>query len=344
MVDRLLVPADAKIPPEAAGGSTYQIHADLLVPRHLIPSGARFEIPRQTRSGAATPPPRFVVAKRLVPVNAQIGVESAASMESGRARWAQEQANVFKDAMLPKASIGHRRSPAEWMISVVVHALILTTLVIVPLFYTQTLDLAGFTATLLVAPPPPAAAPPPPPRAVAAPQPQVRKVFVSRELMMPVAIPKTVLMVRDTAQYEPEPPGLPEGVIGGVPGGEVGGVMGGILGGALTGAVIAPPPAAPAPSGKPLHVGGDVRPPHLLVRIEPKYPVLALQARTQGDVQIDAVIDVNGNVVEMHAISGPPLLIPAALNAVRQWKYEPTYLNGQPYPLELTVHVTFQLS
>jgi outer membrane biosynthesis protein TonB len=56
------------------------------------------------------------------------------------------------------------------------------------------------------------------------------------------------------------------------------------------------------------------------------------------------VIDTEGNVVEMQVISGPPLLIHAALDAVRQWKYEPTYLNDQPIAVQLIVTVTFQLS
>jgi protein TonB len=58
---------------------------------------------------------------------------------------------------------------------------------------------------------------------------------------------------------------------------------------------------------------------------------------------IEAVIDVQGNVVEMHAVSGPPLLIPAAIEALRHWKYEPTILGGQPYPVRLSVTITFRL-
>jgi len=63
----------------------------------------------------------------------------------------------------------------------------------------------------------------------------------------------------------------------------------------------------------------------------------------EGIVSIDAVIDAEGSVVEMRVLSGPPLLIPAALDAVRQWKYEPTYLNDQAIPVQLIVKVTFQL-
>jgi TonB family protein len=87
-----------------------------------------------------------------------------------------------------------------------------------------------------------------------------------------------------------------------------------------------------------------VKPPRLIYRPDPEYPRLAKQARIQGMVEIDAIIDSNGNVVQMHVMDGPPLLVAAALKAVGTWKYEPTYLNGKPWPVELTLHVTFTLS
>ena len=80
-----------------------------------------------------------------------------------------------------------------------------------------------------------------------------------------------------------------------------------------------------------------MKPPRAIYRPAPEYPILALQARIEGDVEIDAVIDKDGNVVQARAMSGPPMLIGAALKAVSGWKYEPTYLNGEPYPIELTV-------
>ena len=60
-------------------------------------------------------------------------------------------------------------------------------------------------------------------------------------------------------------------------------------------------------------------------------------------MSIDAVIDTEGNVVEMRVVSGPPLLIPAAVNAVRNWKYEPTFLNDQAIAVQLIVTVKFRL-
>jgi protein TonB len=74
------------------------------------------------------------------------------------------------------------------------------------------------------------------------------------------------------------------------------------------------------------------------------YPPLAKQTHMQGTVIIDAILDEKGDVIEMKVLSGPPLLIQAAVDAVRRWKYEPTYLNDQPVQVQLNVTVTFRLS
>jgi periplasmic protein TonB len=199
----------------------------------------------------------------------------------------------------------------------------------------------------LAAPLVPAPPPPPPPASSVVPRAAQRKALpATAKLTMPVAIPKHI-PVPSTAPESPADivAGVAGGVAGGVPGGQIGGLLGGIAGGAGPEAPPPPPAVAEAvvPSG-PLHVGGEVKAPRELYKPEPKYPLLALQSRIEGVVQIDALIDKDGNVVQARAISGPGLLIPAALEAVKHWKYEPTYLNGVPWPIELTVHVTFSLS
>lgn len=85
-----------------------------------------------------------------------------------------------------------------------------------------------------------------------------------------------------------------------------------------------------------------MRAPRLLFGPAPAYPLLARQARVAGDVVIDAVIDERGNVVEMHTISGLPILALAAMEAVRQWKYEPTTLGGEAVSVRLLVTITFE--
>jgi len=132
------------------------------------------------------------------------------------------------------------------------------------------------------------------------------------------------------------------GVPGGVAGGSLGGVIGGVIGGIKTiAAPIAPKETKPK---EPLRVGGRVREPELIKRIEPNYPELARQTHLSGAVLIDAIIDENGNVVEMKVVSGHPLLIQSAVNAVRQWKYRPTHLNDVPVPVQLIITVSFRLN
>jgi protein TonB len=94
----------------------------------------------------------------------------------------------------------------------------------------------------------------------------------------------------------------------------------------------------------PVRVGGDVKPPRLLFGPAPDYPPLARMSHLSGMVIIEAIIDEHGDVKGMRAISGHPLLIPAAMSAVSKRKYEPTVLDGQPTPIELRVEVSFSFS
>ena len=91
-------------------------------------------------------------------------------------------------------------------------------------------------------------------------------------------------------------------------------------------------------------VGGRVKAPQPLSTPQPQYPSLARGARIEGDVIIDAVIDTTGNVVEMRVVSGHPLLIQAAMNALKQWRYEPTFLNEEAVSVQLLVTIRFRLS
>jgi len=247
---------------------------------------------------------------------------------------------LFSEALLETSTTRQPNSAKKLLLSVSIHVLILVALILVPLYFTDTLNLKQFTQTMLVAPPPP---PPPPPAA----QQIVRsltpkRVFVNAgKLIAPTVIPSRVAMLKEA----PLDPDLGSGLTGGVPGGVAGGQLGGVIGGIVAEAhsVPRPPVAKSAQSGTPLRVGGRVRAPKNLLKVQPAYPPLARQSHIQGNVLIDAVIDTDGNVVEMNLVSGHPLLVPAALEAVRHWKYEPTYLNDQAVPVQLIVTVTFQL-
>jgi len=100
-----------------------------------------------------------------------------------------------------------------------------------------------------------------------------------------------------------------------------------------------PLPVAPSP----VRVGGRVREPKLLRRVEPDYPLLAKQAGIQGTVVLEATLGTNGRVEHIAVVSGHPLLVESAQRAVAQWVYEPTYLNDRPVPVLLRVTVEFIL-
>jgi protein TonB len=90
-------------------------------------------------------------------------------------------------------------------------------------------------------------------------------------------------------------------------------------------------------------VGGKVQAPRLIRQVEPEYPPLARQARVQGDVIIDSMIDTEGRVTQMKVVSGSSLLVQSAIQALEQWRYQPTLLNGQPVPVEMLVTLHFTL-
>ena len=126
-------------------------------------------------------------------------------------------------------------------------------------------------------------------------------------------------------------------VVGGVEGGVVGGVTGGIVGGLAE----APPPPPPPPA--PVRVGGNIKQPTKVKDVKPVYPAIAQSARVQGVVIIEATIGPNGAVQEAKVLRSIPLLDAAALDAVRQWQFTPTLLNGVPVPVIMTVTVNFTL-
>jgi TonB family protein len=131
----------------------------------------------------------------------------------------------------------------------------------------------------------------------------------------------------------PEPSGR---AVGGVAGGVVGGIAGGSAG-------VAPPPPPPPPPAAPVRVGGDIKPPARLKYVPAAYPPAAQSARVQGVVVVEAIIGPNGKVTDAKIIRSIPLLDAAALEAVRQWEYAPTMVNGRPVSVYMTVSVNFTL-
>lgn len=245
---------------------------------------------------------------------------------------AEEAQNTILHGLLDTPLARDDRNPLDLVISLAIHVAMIAAVILVPLAFTQVIDLNNLRATYLTMPRPPAA---PAPRPPALPEKRAYHAIQPSALTMPTVIPQKVIQFKDEAA--PDVAGI--GVEGGVPGGETGGVLGGILGGVSN--VPAPLPAAPK---KTIHrVGGDIKPPRELVRVAPTYSPIARTARVEGTVEIEAIIDEHGDVVQAHAVSGPGLLIASALEAVLKWKYEPTYLDGTPVAIEMKVQVNFHL-
>jgi len=264
-----------------------------------------------------------------------------------------EAAIIFKDLPATFPEEDKYRKPSV-VGALLFHIVLIGIVLIVPLLFPQSISQRELLITLVspIGPPPP---PPPPPiemPAVAAPQ--VTKAPVRpvtpETLVMPAAIPKEV------ARIVEEPIAPPTGVIGGVPGGVPGGIAGGVLGGILSAnansnlsPALPPPPPPPAPvvpkvsaPAAPIRVGGNVREPQPIKVVSPIYPPLASRARVSGTVVLEATLTAQGTVEEIRVISGHPLLIDAAIDAVKKWQYEPTVLNGVPVSIILTAKVRFE--
>src|SRR5215469_745575 len=249
----------------------------------------------------------------------------------------------FQSSMLELNRMKSGSKTTDFLISLALNLALLAGPAVAGLCFTDTINLKQYASTFLVAPPPPPP-PPPAPAVVSVKAPPAHKVFENAgKLLAPTAIPEKVAEIKE-APLPPDVEGF-GGVPGGVPGGVAGGSMGGVLGGVIGGVKPVATPVVPKEVKRaPIRVGGHVREPQVIKRVEPAYPALARQTHMQGVVLIDAILDEHGNVVELKVVSGPVLLIQAALDAVRQWKYEPTYLNDEPVAVQMNIIVTFQLS
>ncbi len=249
---------------------------------------------------------------------------------------------MFEQSFLDQ--VGRTRRPWTVAVSFVFQTIGVGLLILIPLLSTDTLPRAQLMS-FLVAPPPP---PPPPPPPAAAPVKVVKIVprqFDAGRLMAPKVIPKQIAMIKEE---ELPDPGASVGVVGGVPGGVPGGGPGGVIGGIIGAAPVAPPPPPKIEVQKPatpqrIRVGGNVQAARIVNQPKPVYPPLAKQARIQGTVRFTAIIGADGTIRNLQLISGHPLLVPSAQEAVKQWRYQPTLLNGEPVEVITQIDVNFTL-
>jgi periplasmic protein TonB len=251
---------------------------------------------------------------------------------------------LFADSLIDSGKSEKNRRKFATVFSILFQCLLIGVLLIVPLMFTEALPRQQLL-TFLVAPPPP---PPPPPPAAQALAKVVRQIpsdlLTSGQLRTPSRIPEKVQMIRED---ETPPPlssvgGVVGGVPGGVPGGQLGGVIGGIVG-QTSNLVAAAKMAAPGAPSR-VRISQGVTRGYLIQKIEPKYPLLARRARITGQVILQAIIGKDGEIIDLNLVSGHPMLVAAAIDAVRQWRYRPYMLSGRPVEVETTITVTFQFS
>jgi protein TonB len=220
----------------------------------------------------------------------------------------------------------------------VAEALLVGVLVVVPLIYTQALPVQMLGGVIHVPPPQgPPRAPGPAPHVKATPH-QAVDLLHGR-----IVIPDHVVQIVEN----PEPPttGLGAGrwVIGAIPGGTqaTSAIVNSLPGG--TGLPPLPEPRVPA-KVRMIREGGEVIAAKCLRQTKPVYPPMAILARVQGTVVLQAIIGRDGTVQDLKVVSGPALLIRAAMEAVKTWRYQPTLLNSEPVDVLTEISVNFTLT
>lgn len=216
---------------------------------------------------------------------------------------------------------------STFFVSFVVHALLIAVAVVVPLVATDALpQLRRSTTYVALTPEIPTV---PPPRAPHVPQ---RSASPANRVAAPVVEPPTLGDEPIAAPLDiPIGVGLVDGAVD--------------LPGTVIGAIpIAAPPSPPQAPAAPVRIGGAIRPPQKLHHVAPDYPAIARSARVTGIVILEAVLGEDGAVRDVKLLRSIPLLDQAAIDAVRQWRFTPTLLNGQPVPVIMTVTVAFNLN
>jgi periplasmic protein TonB len=270
----------------------------------------------------------FAISSSNPPEGRLAGVHKRSCIQA-----AFEEDAMFADSFCDSGWSNNSHRGWTTLISFAVQAALVACLLLLPLLYTQGLPHLTLLAPRLLAPAPPPAAPPAPLH----PSSSAQSNLMGDRLVAPLQVPPSIEMVTETVA---PPPMVDPGAIGinhatGSFRDSVGSSM------AISGlAVPPPPPPPPVVRRPPSHMMEG----NLIFRVQPEYPAIARQARVQGQVMLRATISREGVIENLQPLSGPPILIRAAIDAVRQWRYRPYVLNGEPIAVETEVKVNFVLS
>jgi len=245
---------------------------------------------------------------------------------------------MLEDSLFESRGRIKTRKPVTVIVSTMAHVVTIGVLVLIPLIQTQAITIPPPDSSLLA---PRIEAPQPVEVFVA--QPQVRHYTQTDPniLTAPESIPPGIAYVDEPAR--PSVALLPTVAETGIRNL----LVGALSGGSEVALPVAPPPPLPPPppiiKADRIRQGGNVQAANLIEQVNPIYPPLARQARIQGVVVMEAVISKEGSIESLRVVTGHPLLNQAALDAVKQWKYRPTLLNGEPVEVITTVTVMFNL-
>lgn len=240
---------------------------------------------------------------------------------------------MFEDSLVESSGRLRQHSPWTTAASFTIQIALGGFVLLLSLLYTDALPMHRLISTV--------EAPPPPPMQSA---PAVHAVKLARApsefdhgvLVVPREIPKTITTIRDEEFPSEDVPNP----IGSVPYG----IAGAPLNNVVSQMLPKVSPAMPKIQVSKVRVSSGVAQGLLIHQVKPQYPQLALQARIQGTVVLQATIGKDGSVQDLHVLSGHPLLTGAAMDAVKQWRYRPYYLNNEPVAVDTQINVNFTLS
>jgi protein TonB len=242
---------------------------------------------------------------------------------------------MFADSLLDTPWTDRSRRGWTTLVSFAMQAAGVGGLLLLPLLYTQGLPQLQLMSSLVAPAPPPAPPAPAPARDTHA----SSNLSPDGHVIAPPSVPREILNIDEP--IAPPPVNLNGlGVSGGT--GDPA-ARNGVLDSIGNGFRAFVPPPPPTPSAQPPRVSRMMEG-NLIYRVQPQYPALARQARVQGIVVLRAMISREGRIENLQVISGPPLLVKSAMDAVLQWRYRPYYLNNEPVEVETQVTVNFTLS
>ena len=238
---------------------------------------------------------------------------------------------MFEDSLVESSGKLAARHPWATAASFAAQSVVLGSLLLLSLIYTESLPTQRWINILQVPPPPPAAAAPE--RAFTS---ASRGSAMQDVMVVPREIPKTISGIHEEKFRTDKP----VGIVGDFPGGIPDGALYGVMNELRSTAPMMPKHAAPSK----VRVSSGVAQGLLIRQVNPQYPQLAREARVEGRVILQATIGKDGSVQNLHLIGGHPMLVQAAMDAVSQWRYKPYYLNGDPVEVDTTINVNFTLA